>query len=334
MKEFLLSLAISFLIANSKKGLDLLTNEPQKFHEKPVPRIGGLSIFISTLYGFFVYKLLLNPLSLALSVSFLSGFIEDITRKISEKTRLLILILAAFIAIFFANVLILNLNEVPILGELVRFLPIAVVFTTIAIVGLANAFNIIDGLNGLASGTALIILASIYFVALQNGDIEIKTLSEILFTAILGFFVWNFPFGKIFLGDGGAYFIGFYIACLDILLNQKHQQVSDWYALAVIIYPVFEVIFSIIRRKFILGLNPLKPDNFHLHSLLFQLLMKKLSKSWANPLAALIILIAYAGYVYLVSIYWSDTPILLLLIAIFCAVYTIFYFALYKKVRD
>ena len=334
MQVFLLSFLISLLIANSKKGLDLLTNEPQKFHEKPVPRIGGLSIFISTLYGFFIQKMLLTPLSLALSISFLGGFIEDITRRISEKVRLLILISAALVAIFFAKVLILNLNEVPILGDLIKFLPIAVLFTTVAIVGLSNAFNIIDGLNGLSSGTALIILASIYFVASQNGDIEIETLSKILFAAILGFFVWNFPFGKIFLGDGGAYFIGFYIACLDILLNQRHQDVSDWYALAVIIYPVFEAIFSIIRRKFVLGLNPLKPDSFHLHSLLFQLLMRKFPKNWANPLAALIILLIYAGYISVVSIYWNNTPILLFLIITFCAVYTITYTALYKKVKN
>jgi len=329
--SFLISFLLSGLLSFSPLGLDRLTDEPQKFHEKPVPRVGGLAIFLATFIGLYQFKIL--TWKFPTSIAFLSGFIEDITRKLSEKIRFFILILAALVAVFSLNVVIIDLKEFPVLSLLVQFFPFAVLFTVIAIVGLANAFNIIDGLNGLSSGTALIVLASIMYVSLEVGDYKIFLLSEILFLSTLGFFLWNFPWGKIFLGDGGAYFLGFFIACLVILLNQKHQLVSDWYPVAVAVYPIFETLFSMIRRACFLKTSPLKPDRYHLHSLLFLFLKRKVKDSLANPFTSLILLIGQSIFVAVTSFYWKKTYILLMVIAIFVVTYISAYAILLKILK-
>jgi len=328
---FLTSFLLSGLLGFSLLGLDKLTNEPQKFHKKPVPRIGGLAIFLATFIGLIQAKI--STCFFPTSIAFLSGFIEDITRKLSEKIRFFILILAALVAVFSLNVVIIDLKEVPVLNLLVQFFPFAVLFTVIAIVGLANAFNMIDGLNGLSSGTALIVLASIMYVSLQAGDFQIFLLSKILFLSTLGFFFWNFPWGKIFLGDGGAYFLGFFIACLVIFFNQKYQRVSDWYPVAVAVYPIFETLFSMFRRVFFLKTNPLKPDRYHLHSLLFLFFKKRLKESVANPLASVVLLIIQLPFVVISSLYWEKTYILLADIAFFVVTYILAYVTLLKITR-
>ena len=327
--SFILSFILSAFLSFSKFGLDRLTSEPQKFHKKPVPRIGGLAIFVSTVVGILSNKFF--SWLLPLTIAFVAGFLEDITRKISERVRFVILTVGALITIFTLNVVITDLKEAPVLGYLVHFYPFAVLFTTIAIVGLANAFNIIDGLNGLSSGTALLVLLSVMYVALQVNDFQIYLLSKILFFSTLGFFLWNFPFGKIFLGDGGAYFIGFYIACLIIVLNQQHQKVSDWYPVGVAIYPIFEALFSIFRRALIFKTNPLKPDSYHLHSLIYSFLKGKLPPHIANPLTALSMLLIQTPFIVMVSLKWSETGSILSIICLFCILYLAIYVFFLKK---
>lgn len=100
---------------------------------------------------------------------------------------------------------------------------IGLFFTTFALVGVSNAMNIIDGFNGLASGICLLILCAIAYVAYDVQDMEIFYCSLALIGAVFGFFVCNFPFGYIFLGDGGAYFLGFIIGILLVLLTQRQD---------------------------------------------------------------------------------------------------------------
>ncbi|WP_236096393.1 MraY family glycosyltransferase, partial [Helicobacter sp. MIT 03-1616] len=122
---------------------------------------------------------------------------------------------------------------------------IGLFFTTFALVGVSNAMNIIDGFNGLASGICLLILCAIAYVAYDVQDMEIFYCSLALIGAVFGFFVCNFPFGYIFLGDGGAYFLGFIIGILLVLLTQRQDCISAFFGLSVMIYPVWEVLFSI-----------------------------------------------------------------------------------------
>jgi UDP-N-acetylmuramyl pentapeptide phosphotransferase/UDP-N-acetylglucosamine-1-phosphate transferase len=117
-------------------------------------------------------------------------------------------------------------------------------------------------------------LAALAYVAFQVGDPVIGALTLAGIGAVLGFFVWNFPAGLIFLGDGGAYFLGFLVAELSILLLVRNPGVSPLFPLLVCVYPVFETLFSIYRRRFLRAVPPSMPDGIHLHSLIYRRVMR------------------------------------------------------------
>jgi len=125
---------------------------------------------------------------------------------------------------------------------------VGVIFSAFAIVGVMNAINIIDGFNGLAAGIVLLILLSFSITAVKVSETDILQLNVVAAAAVTGFFILNFPKGKIFLGDGGAYLLGFIVALSGIFLAGNYESVSPWYILCVMIYPVWEVIFSIVRK--------------------------------------------------------------------------------------
>jgi UDP-N-acetylmuramyl pentapeptide phosphotransferase/UDP-N-acetylglucosamine-1-phosphate transferase len=251
-----------------KTGLfiDPVRNDlPQKFHKKPVPRAGGIPIFLA----FVISSLILNHqlgiyICLVSLPVFLSGIIEDLTHKISPAIRLAAAFISASLGVIFLGGIVENLGYL-----ILPFLP-AFLFTVVAVAGTVNSVNIIDGLNGLTSGT--VILANIFIaLALYHvGDYQLMTICLLSITATLGFYVFNIVKGKIFLGDGGAYFLGFLLAETSILMVNRNPDISPWFPLAVLIYPVFEVLFSFYRRKIKKNMSPFEADGLHLHTLLFK----------------------------------------------------------------
>ena len=183
---------------------------PHKVHDIPVPRIGGLGIFLGLCIASFVRALqnfddgLFLFTAIACSFpAFVIGITEDISKKISVFTRLFIVAIGGLLAIYFLGVRIINLDMIFIDSALA--LPmISIIFTCFAITGLANAYNIIDGFNGLAAMVGIISLMAIAYVAFRVGDIPMVIIPLALIGSIAGFFVWNYPRGLIFLGDGGA----------------------------------------------------------------------------------------------------------------------------------
>ncbi len=133
---------------------------------------------------------------------------EDITKKVGVLTRLLLTLLAAALGAWLLGA-VLDRVDVPGLDTLLRWSPLAIAFTVFVVSGVANAINIIDGYNGLAGGYAVLVLAALAWVAAQVGDPFLMTAALAMIGALLGFLVWNYPRGKIFLGDGGAYLLGF-----------------------------------------------------------------------------------------------------------------------------
>jgi UDP-N-acetylmuramyl pentapeptide phosphotransferase/UDP-N-acetylglucosamine-1-phosphate transferase len=138
----------------------------------------------------------------------------------------------------------------------------------------ANAVNIIDGFNGLAAMCVVMMLGSLAYVAFQSQDAVIALCALAGLGAVMGFFIWNFPAGLIFLGDGGAYFLGFFVAELSILLLQRNPEVSPLCPLLMCIYPIFETVFSMYRRRVVRGRPVGMPDGVHLHSLIYRRLMR------------------------------------------------------------
>jgi UDP-N-acetylmuramyl pentapeptide phosphotransferase/UDP-N-acetylglucosamine-1-phosphate transferase len=117
-------------------------------------------------------------------------------------------------------------------------------------------------------------LGSLAYVGFTVGDNLVASMALVGVGAVLGFFVWNFPAGLIFLGDGGAYFLGFYLAELSVLLLVRNPGVSPLFPLTLVIYPVFETVFSMYRRKWLQGRPVGMPDGVHLHSLIYRRLLR------------------------------------------------------------
>ena len=283
--SFLASLLVALLVIRSAEqhahhSADSDLNGPQKFHSRPVPRIGGVAVFIAVLAGACLAQL--NGQKDSLSVwlliasslpTFIFGLAEDLTKSVSPRRRLFFTAVSAGLAIFLLGGVI-HRTSIPGVDQLISMSPFAVALTLLVVTGVSNAVNIIDGFNGLASMCVLMMVVSIAYVAFQVGDTFIVTAALITIGAVLGFFVRNFPAGLIFLGDGGAYLLGFLLAELSVLLLVRNIGVSPMFPLLLCAYPIFETVFTMYRRKFVRGVPTAAPDGIHLHTLIHRRVMR------------------------------------------------------------
>lgn len=188
----------------------------QKFHSVPVPRVGGAGLFLgvlvalgsryfqNNLVGIFGLTLVLSSLP-----AFLAGLLEDVTKNVGVKVRLLATMLSAVFAGYLLDGWLTSVQLFGIDNLMVAYPIFAIGITCIAVGGVANAFNIIDGYNGLSSMVAVIILSGIAYVAFQVNDYEIMISAIAMIGALLGFLIWNYPRGLVFLGDGAHISSGF-----------------------------------------------------------------------------------------------------------------------------
>jgi UDP-N-acetylmuramyl pentapeptide phosphotransferase/UDP-N-acetylglucosamine-1-phosphate transferase len=248
--------------------LDHLTGV-QKFHTEATPRIGGLAILLGLLvsltYASPELYALLKPLLIASLPAFAFGFFEDITKRVSIRERLLACMASGILAWWLTGY---GVNRLGIWGldAMLAFTPLVALLTAFAVGGLANAVNMIDGFHGLAVGVAMIGLSAIGMIAYSSGDLGLAKLALTVFCVCLGFFCVNFPTGKIFLGDGGSYLLGFILGWMSILLVARNQAVSPFTAVLVCGLPILEAGFSMVRRVR-RGQHVGHPDRLHLHSL-------------------------------------------------------------------
>lgn len=223
----------------------------------------------------------LSYLVLAAIPAFAGGVVEDLTKRVSVSKRLLLSIVSAGIGAWLMGAVVTHLGIAP-LDWLLKWPVVAIILTLFAVGGVVNAINIIDGFNGIVSGFAGFMLMAIAYVSFQLDDVFLLNASLALLGALLGFLVWNYPHGKIFLGDGGSYLIGFWLAELAVLIVARHPEVSPWFAALLLVHPVCETLFSVYRRKFLHGKSPWHPDGLHLHTLIFRRLNHR---QWASKSA-------------------------------------------------
>jgi UDP-N-acetylmuramyl pentapeptide phosphotransferase/UDP-N-acetylglucosamine-1-phosphate transferase len=279
----------------------------QKIHSGSVPRVGGVAVVTGACMGGLMLthaSALWWMLASCALPAFASGLAEDITKVVGVKWRLLATILAGVIFSVASGYSIHHLGLAPV--DAVLGLPlVAVLFTGFAVGGVANAVNIIDGCNGLAAGTALILFGAFGAIAYNVGDVHLLRVTLVGMGAVAGFFVVNFPMGKLFLGDAGAYSIGFLLAALAVALPARNPEISPLIGLLVLIYPVTETIYSVFRRIRRGGGAVGQPDRLHLHSLTFQSLISAISKPvlrnsassvflWVLPLVSTLMAVAVA----------------------------------------
>lgn len=287
---FVTSIAVSSFIILSQKWHGRLSNDHdlngvQKVHTAAAPRIGGLAVVAGMLLGCLLFCQL-HPatnashvqsiflLVLASLPAFGAGIVEDMTKRVSVRTRLAATALSAVLA---SALLGATLDRLDLWGvdALLVMAPFALLVTAIAVAGGSNAINIIDGFNGLSGSTVAIMAAGLSVIALQGGDMFLAMAGALCIGATLGFLALNYPRGKLFLGDGGAYFLGFWVSEMAVLLLVRHPAVNAWQVLAICAYPVIEVLFSIYRRRMVQKVSPGAPDALHLHTLVFRRLVSR-----------------------------------------------------------
>lgn len=261
---------------HGKHSLDDDLAGVQKIHTAPVPRVGGLGLLVGLLAALaagYVTNGPTYPVVVMLLVSavpvFVAGLLEDMTKRVSVKLRLHAAFISATLAVWLLETQLPDL-DVMLLDGLMTYPLVAAALTVFAVAGVTHSINIIDGLNGLASGAVSIMLGGLAALAWMQGDELVMKLCLWGIASLAGFLVLNYPFGKIFLGDGGAYLAGFWLAQCAVLLLARNPEVSTWAVLLCCIYPVTETVYSMYRRHVIQKVPTGLPDMGHMHQLLFK----------------------------------------------------------------
>jgi UDP-GlcNAc:undecaprenyl-phosphate/decaprenyl-phosphate GlcNAc-1-phosphate transferase len=333
----LLSASLNYSIVRLAPSIKLLSNKDdfqgvQKFHNEPTPRVGGLAIFISFSLGIFLLQDKSNILLILWLASlpvFIGGLIEDLILNTTPLTRMLFIFMSIIIAFLWLDIGIVSLDFELTDYLLSNYTVFSFLFTLLVVSGVVNSINIIDGYNGLMVGYSMLVLLAMAYVASLLGDTLIVQLSLLLISSLSGLFIFNFPFGKIFMGDGGAYFVGFMMAIIGLMLGIRNEEVSHWFILLLFIYPLYETAFSIYRKKIVRNIPSSQPDGHHLHMLIYKRLVKcktsKKNKILCNGMTSPFLwALSLVGII--PAVVWYNNQIILIIWAfIFMIIYTIIY---------
>ena len=322
---------------------------PQRFHRGHIPRIGGVGIFFGLVlawaYAGTPQAATLNVdwhanstflwlMAMCMAPAVFAGIAEDMTQRLRARLRLGLTALSAILLCWLLNLGVRRIGFAPV-DDWLQAVPLAAaIFAMVAIAGLPHAFNLIDGYNGLAGMVAILISLALVHVALQVGDRQLAAMLVCLVGATGGFLLWNYPYGKIFAGDGGAYVWGLVIAVACVLLVQRHPTVSPWFPMLLLIYPVSETMFSV-YRKLARGQSPSTADALHLHQLIFRRIVRVVFEddeasdllarnNRTSPYLWIFSLLTVVPAV----MFWSNTVVL----AAFCALFVVTYVGAYLMI--
>lgn len=316
----------------------------QKFHSGAVVRLGGLPIFVSLIItcAVLLFTITDNVLPIQIIGSafpvFCAGLREDLGYHTKPILRLIASVVSGMIFVSWSG-LTVQRTEVPFVDEMLSsYALIGYFLGVIAIAGLTNGFNIIDGFNGLAVASGSVFFLGITFLAYQNGSQFVAYIATLIFMAALGFGVLNFPLGRIFLGDSGAYLIGYFAAVLAIVLH-TNLAISPVALALLAAYPVVETSFSLVRKSIQAGKHPFRPDNLHLHMLIYRCLLvwhsnmgigKVLQERFVNPLVTVVLSPLLVAPLVIIGIDERDSEFLMTAFVVYVTIYlAVYYLALY-----
>jgi UDP-N-acetylmuramyl pentapeptide phosphotransferase/UDP-N-acetylglucosamine-1-phosphate transferase len=264
----------------------------QRIHLNETPRLGGL-IFILSLTSLVVFSntnesiQLLKIILISLIPIIVIGIKEDLFHNVEPAIRLLALLFVGWLfrAQFTGPLPILT--DIPFIGKLLLLQGGISIFYILSMVAVANGMNLIDGVNGLCGAVALSILSALLFLSYKTSDITMLSLIFSVILILIPFMLLNYPYGRIFLGDLGAYSLGLIVSMLTIILFGRHPEISPWGALLILIYPATEVVFSLLRRM-VKGVSIYHADKAHLHLKLFHFFRpqphyKKIANALVTP---------------------------------------------------
>lgn len=351
--SFLVSLVVGGFIVRWVRDHAHIYGEgmPQRFHFGHVPRLGGAAVLAGALMGWVVgvmqgmwwgdpSSLRLGPWvwgwALMVLPAALGGIAEDMTQRLAVSYRLLLTTASGLLAVMVLDLSLMH-TGIEWLDALLWQAPwIAMALAVVAVAGLPHAFNIIDGYNGLAGMVALVVCLAMSHVALQVGDRALAALLISTAAATGGFLVWNYPRGMLFAGDGGAYVWGVVIAVASLALVQRNADVSPWFPMLLLIYPVWETIFSI-YRKTVRGGSPSVADALHFHQLIYRRIVRGvfhddesrrmlMRNNRTSPyLWGFTLLTVVPGI-----LFWNNTKVLMGFCALFVVSYVLSYMAIVR----
>ena len=292
--------------------------DSRKVHQKAIPRIGGVAICMGWFFSLLVYVDMTQQVRGVLAgalIIFFTGLIDDLY-GLSPRKKFLGQIAACLITIFVGHIYISSLGN--LLGSETILLPpwLGVPFTILAVVGIVNAFNLMDGLDGLAGGISVIALTAFIILGHLSGNLMIMAVCAALLGAVIGFLKYNLFPAKIFMGDTGSLVVGFVIGFLAVMITQAPgSNIAPIVPVLILGIPIVDTLRVMGRRVF-QGKSPFSPDRTHLHHNFLELGLKH---------RYTVILI------YGLSIFWATFAIMArnwddwFLIASFAALMTMFY---------
>ena len=304
----------------------------QAAHTRPTSRLGGVGILAGLATGALFLpdadsQGMLALLALSLIPVVLAGLAEDLGRMVSPRRRLVAAAISAILALLLFDVWVWRIDMGPV-DALFAIAALAIPITLIWSSGVCHAFNLIDGVNGLSSGVAALAALGLGALAMLAGAAPIAMIAWLLAAAILGFMVLNWPFGKVFLGDTGAYALGHVLTWLSILLLVRAPDLSVAALLGLFFWPVADTVLAIYRRRRS-GQRLDQPDRLHFH----QLVMRGLEIGFvgrgrrhvSNPLTTALILplvaLGIAGHVMLWQMPLAGYLLLVVQVLLFFLIY-------------
>ena len=305
--SFLISLVIIFLAKYIfKRRSEKDSKARQSSHYGSVPRVGGLAIYITilgfsyllnngvivpdflpNLYTGEMYWLILSAMPI-----FLIGLLEDLGIYMSPKSRLLGSVFSGVLVIIWFGIWVQSVG-LPVFDSALMIPAVGIAFTLFATTGVVHGFNLVDGLNGLVGYLTISSVVALSILAFKNFDLELQRFLFLLAASVVGFLLLNFPFGKIFLGDAGAYTLGHILVWSSILLVNTYPQISPFSIFLIFFWPIADTILSIWRR-FRSSKEAYNPDRLHFHQLVMRFLEIRYfgrgKRHITNPVATIIII--------------------------------------------
>tara|TARA_Y100000992_G_scaffold302703_1_gene278602 strand:- start:3025 stop:4074 length:1050 start_codon:yes stop_codon:yes gene_type:complete len=337
-----LSLLFCFLLwfLNKRFQNNWLTNvriSPQTFHKKTTSRLGGIAIFFPLLITAYIldgdenYDFLRSALICCIPVLFV-GLCDDLNIELRPIYRLVMLLPTPILFFYILEIKVESVG-IPLFDSFLEIEIIGILFLIFSLVGIINAFNIIDGFNGLLLTYCLSILVALILTYESDSSVDWLTFMVALFFSTFAVFIFNFPFGKLFLGDAGAYLLGALIP-VGLIEYTFDNDYSPWFVLAMLIYPVSEVIISVVRKVFFRKMSALQPDGLHFHMLVYKKISKKVGFKKIRLRHFVVTLFIFSfnfPFLYAANLFKSDTFLLILLCMWYLVLYTMIYFMMLPK---
>ncbi len=328
---------------HNKWSADHDLSGPQKMHVNAVPRVGGVGIAAGIVAGAAaltwqqpdLWKMTVL-LCVCAAPTLGYGLIEDFTKSVSPRRRLIATALSGLLGAYFLKAILVR-SGWGWFDSWFVYPGVALLLTVFTVAGVVNSFNIIDGMNGLASMCTALMMTAMCYIALQVGDTLVAGLALAALGSSLGFFIWNYPRGLIFLGDGGAYLLGLVVVELGFMLLYRNPSVSPLAPLVLVAYPVLETVFTMYRRKVLRGRPVSMPDGIHLHTLIYRRLMRwavgsddPAAMTRGNSMTSPYLWVLSSVSVVPAAIWWNNTTMLALASGVFVVIYLRLYWQIVR----